>query len=403
MSHPFPVPHARFNPRRRTLLSALLGSGVLAACGGGGSTHPAVESAASAQARTAVSKGLVGAVVGEQDLNTRHIGVAGLRRLGQSAPLQSTDLMRIGSNTKAMSACVIARLVAEGRVRWDTPILAALPELSGALLPDYAAVTLAHLLDHTGGVLAFNGMADDEERFMAYLSATTETLPDSLTGRRRFFARWLVNQAPPAGVVPTRDFHYSNAGYALAACMLEAITGRSFEALFEEHLVQALGVPGTWRHPSEVSAQQPNGHLGLAGALSAYAPEDANTEAWLAVIAPAGAWACRPDDYGVWLRWHLLALQGRSTPLPATYVQRLQSLGSQAYALGWLTGNLNGKAVLFHTGADTGFMAIAALERSGRRASFALSNTESGNTDGSSWVLSLLNASLVELDRLAAA
>ena len=316
MSYLFSASHTPFQPRRRTVLSALLGSGVLAACGGS-SDKPAAESAVTTQACSAVSKGLAGAVIASQDLSSRRIGVAGLRRLGQSAPLQSTDLMCIGSNTKAMSACVIARLVADGRVRWDTTILDALPDLAGELRGEYATVNLAHLLDHKGGMLAFTGMEGDEERFLADLSARNETLPDTLSGRRRFFARWLVSQALPAGVTPTRDFHYSNAGYALAACMLETLTGRSFEAHFEEYMAQHLGVQGTWQHPSAVSAQQPNGHTGQTGALRAYAPEDADTEAWLAVIAPAGGWACRPDDYCTWLRWHLLALQGQAPPFPA--------------------------------------------------------------------------------------
>ena len=399
MTYLFSAFHTPFQPRRRTLLSALLGSGVLAACGGS-SDKPVAESAVTAQARSAVSKGLVGAVIASQDLSSRRIGVAGVRRLGQSAPLQSTDLMCIGSNTKAMSACVIARLVADGRVRWDTTILDALPDLAGELRGEYATVTLAHLLDHKGGMLAFTGMEGDEERFMADLSARNETLPDTLSGRRRFFARWLVSQAVPAGVTPTRDFHYSNAGYALAACMLEALTARSFEAHFEEYMVQSLGVQGTWQHPSAVSAQQPNGHTGRAGALRAYAPEDVDTEAWLAVIAPAGGWACRPDDYCTWLRWHLLALQGQDTPLPGTYVQRLKGMGSQEYALGWLTTGLNGKPVLAHTGAHNGFMAIAALERSGRRASYGLTNTADTGADGASWVMSLLNTALIKLDEL---
>jgi CubicO group peptidase (beta-lactamase class C family) len=185
-----------------------------------------------------------------------------LRRLGQSAPLQSTDLMCIGSNTKAMSACVIARLVADGRVRWDTTILDALPDLAGELRGEYATVTLAHLLDHKGGMLAFTGMEGDEERFLADLSARNETLPDTLSGRRRFFARWLVSQAVPAGVTPTRDFHYSNAGYALAACMLETLTARSFEAHFEEYMVQQLGRSGHVAAPVRgigTAAQWPHG------------------------------------------------------------------------------------------------------------------------------------------------
>ena len=75
-------------------------------------------------------------------------------------------------------------------------------------------------------------------------------------------------------------------------------------------------------------------------------------------------------------------------------------MDNQDYALSWLTAGLNGKPVLAHTGAHNGFMAIAALERSGRRASFGLTNTADTGADGASWVMSLLNATLAKLDEL---
>jgi hypothetical protein len=45
-------------------------------------------------------------------------------------------------------------------------------------------------------------------------------------------------------------------------------------------------------------------------------------------------------------------------------------------------------------------MAIAALERNGRRASFGLTNTADVGADGASWVMSLLNTALIKLDEL---
>lgn len=69
------------------------------------------------------------------------------------------------------------------------------------------------------------------EAFIAEVEADTNVLPDTMLGRRAYFARWLLAQAPVVGVTPGRDFHYSNAGYVLVAAMVEARTGKAFEAV----------------------------------------------------------------------------------------------------------------------------------------------------------------------------
>jgi CubicO group peptidase (beta-lactamase class C family) len=403
------LPHPRTSrtPTRRELLLSLLAGATLAACGGETEEPTATTKSAQSAADAAVSDGLVGVVMAhvDVDLSNSPIAAAGRRRQGLETPVSAADTFSIGSNAKAMTAATAASQVEQGRLAWGTRIADALPELAATMRADYAHVTLEQLLAHQGGVLAFKGDADDEQRFLQALAADQGDAPETLAQRRRYFAAWLTQQAPPAGVLPGRDFHYSNAGYALAAAMMEAATGEAFETLFETHLTRPLGLGGRWRMPTEVPLGlppvQPVGSEGPRGALTLALPDaqEVEFEPWLRVLAPAGDWACTAQDYAHWLRWHLLALRGQATPLPAGYVRRLRGLVPDTYGLGWSSVMVEGRGVLYHTGHVAGFMCEAVLDQAGLHAAFAFTNTGHVADDGSSWVLALLDRELAQVYR----
>lgn len=353
-------------------------------------------------AADAVRQGLVGAVFGQLDARQpaqvrSDIAGAGLRKLGDTARIGGDESFIIGSNTKAMTAVVVARLIAQGTLRWDTRISEAIPALQDRMVPQYRSVTIEQLLAHRGGLLALTDPAELQQ-LVGYIDEYSGELPQTLAARRRFVAEWALNQTPPSKPVPGRDFLYSNAGYILVGAMLESITNQAFEALFEQHLSQPLGVPGGWKRPEFGTTNQTFGHTGQPGKiqlLPAFQPEEQD---WLGVIAPSGLFSTTPAAYANWLRWHLLALQGQSTPLPAGYVQRLKTLTEGDYAVGWLMVPLDGRPTLAHTGHWAGYMAEAAVDLAGLRAGFGLTNIGDEAEGGESWVLRLLNNALIQMD-----
>lgn len=391
--------------RRRSMLQLFLSTGLgLAGCGGG-SDEPANDATAALLqpvADAAVASGLVGVTLGEVTSETRASVVSGRRRQGKDARVQKTDRFAIGSTTKAMTSAAIAALAERGDLRSDLTLPQAFPEWSAEMHPAYAGVTLKDLVEHRGAVAAFGGGGPEEEAFFAAVTADTAPLPDTLAGRRRYFARWLLAQPPVAGVTPGRDFHYSNAGYALAAAVVEARTGRDFEAVFHDVLVQPLGLQGQWRSPVPAAGDTLWGHEGPAGALVVVEPTDEMlaVKDWVAVIGPAGHWACTGDAYAQWLRWHVLALRGASTPLPRVYVEDLRSASDNRYVWGWQSVTTATRVLLTHAGHVNGFMAEAVTDTRGDRALFGLSNTGHMAEDGTSWVLSQLDATLAEVLRL---
>jgi CubicO group peptidase (beta-lactamase class C family) len=76
------------------------------------------------------------------------IGVAGTRKRGDETPVTQDDLWHIGSDGKAMTATMIARLVERGLMKWDQTLGATFPELAPQMSADMKSVRL-HSCCHT--------------------------------------------------------------------------------------------------------------------------------------------------------------------------------------------------------------------------------------------------------------
>lgn len=378
-------------PTRRSVLASLAAGLLLPACGGGDEPEASPQLAA----QTVVRLGVVGAVFGRVTAEQVQAGASGWLRQGQSAPMRSDVLTMIGSNTKAMTSALCARMIERGALSWQRSVGEGLPELVEAGNP-YASVTLEQLLDHRGGVLGLHTDPQELERFVAYRDAHVDEWPDTLQGRRRFFARWLLAQPPAQGVVPGRDLLYSNAGYVLAATLLEAATGQGFEALFGAELAVPLGLQAHWQRPEQLGTDQPFGHQGEMGAFEPVALLEPDDQAWIDVLAPAGLLTLPVPDYARWLQLHLRALSGATHPLPTSYIQRLKALRADDYALGWVAIALASGPVLAHSGDWEGFSTLASVSRDGRLALFG--NTNASDANGAGRIFPALSDELVRLD-----
>lgn len=387
--------------RRRSLLQLFLTSGLglgLAACGGESdeSAQDQAMAVLQTQANAGVTDGLVGLSLGLVTPQARSVAVAGHRRLGQRVPLDLQDRLAIGSNTKAMTSAAIVALAERGGPALTLTLPQVFTAWAADIHPAYTQVTLADLLNHRGGVPAFNGSGPEEAAFIAAVEADPDPLPTTVAGRRAYFARWLLAQAPVDGVRPGRDFHYSNAGYVLAAAIVEARTGKVFDTVFDEVLVQPLALQGAWRSMVPSPADIVWGHEGPAGALAVVEATDEAlaTQPWLDLIGPAGNWACTGAAYAQWLHWHVRALRGERTPLPQAYVDDLRAATDGRYIWGWQAMATPRRTLLAHTGHEPGFMAEVVLDRAGDFAAFGISNTGHVAQDGTSWVLGRIDQAL---------
>jgi CubicO group peptidase (beta-lactamase class C family) len=247
----------------------------------------------------------------------------GLRANGHPEPVTKNDRWHIGSDTKAFTATLIARLVEQGKLRFEDTLAGSSPHLASSMSPAYRTVTITQLLSHTSGLPP---LTDDKE-LPAFFAAIKGI--DALPAQRAAVARAYLAM-PPASKVG--EFNYSNLGYIIAGAIAEAQTGKSWEDLMREHVFAPLGIanagfgpPGT---PGKV--EQPQGHN--EGRPLDPGSKDADNPL---TIGPAGTINITLHDWLLFAADQLAGVHGRGKLLkPETY-RKLHTPVSQVYALGW--------------------------------------------------------------------
>lgn len=102
-------------------------------------------------------------------------GGLGVRELGKPAKVDADTLFMIASNTKALTTLMLAKLVDEGKLKWDTPVASVYP---GFKLGD-AAVTSKVLVKHL--ICACTGLPRrDLEWLFEYKNGTAKATVDFL-------------------------------------------------------------------------------------------------------------------------------------------------------------------------------------------------------------------------------
>src|SRR5712691_3048509 len=211
------------------------------------------------------------------------IGAVGVRRLGGSANVTVDDRFHIGSNTKAMTATMLATLVEDGTLDWGTTPVDAMPEVVATIHPDHVGITLTQLLQHRAGIEPLTSFSE------------VPPLPGSPTQQRRLGSALLLELPPP---VPVGTYLYSNGDYGIAAAMAEARTGKSWEELLQTRLLQPLGIHATVGWPAADDPNQPWGHDDAGSTFVPHEPDLAvDTLRMPPAIAPVGELSLSVRDY----------------------------------------------------------------------------------------------------------
>jgi len=91
-------------------------------------------------------------------------GALGVRKLKSADLITPADRFHLGSNTKAMTATVIAMGVEEGKLSWKSRPLDVFPDLDSTIDPAYRDITLTDLLTHRASIPQFNDTDSPEFR-----------------------------------------------------------------------------------------------------------------------------------------------------------------------------------------------------------------------------------------------
>jgi CubicO group peptidase (beta-lactamase class C family) len=279
--------------------------------------------------------GVVGAILHGSQIVA--LGSSGVRKAGNPAPFLSTDLIHLGSDTKAMTAILIGRLIDRKRLTFDTTMSEIFPEFAADMNPAMAKVTVRNLLDHNAGFPHdLDWWALDRTRL-------------GLPAQRRLAVKQALS-VPPAN--PIGKYFYSNISFVLLGAIIEARTGLSWEEVIRRDIFQPLlmtsagfGPPGTGG-----AMDQPWGHLLENGQLKPVQTDNAP------VLGPAGTVHCSISDWSKFVAEILRACQGHPTLVSeGTFKMLTDPPPGQGYAGGWIIVRRPwaGGRALTHSGSNT--------------------------------------------------
>lgn len=205
--------------------------------------------------------------------------LVGTAERGTDRPPTTGDRFRIASNTKTMTAALIALLAQDGKLRLDDPVSAWVDGV-----PNGDHITLAHLLTMRSGL--YNYTAAPE------LSASLDAEPAKARTPRQMLD--IAFRHPP-DFAPGTSYEYSNTNYVLLGLVAEKAGGQPLQRQFHDRLFAPLGLRSTSLPAAgDVSLPAPSAHGYMYGG-TAYALVDRPYPADLRAAARSGK--LRPTDY----------------------------------------------------------------------------------------------------------
>ena len=296
-----------------------------------------------------------------EDGKTVYVGTRGEIVSGSGQPVTSGTLFKIASNSKAMTASVLARLVDAGKLRWEDPVIKYLP--SFRMYDPWVTrnMQVKDLLVHNSGLPEGGG------DLMLWPEPNRFTRADILAGL--------------AHIKPAYSFRsgyaYDNLLYVVAGEVAAAAGGASYEQLVERELFQPLGLSrcrvGAWRPDQVGDVAQP--HSRVDGRNVVVKADAATVDP--VVMAAAGGIRCSVDDMLTWAKNWLAPDAAQSawlsseqrqaawvprTPMPISARRRAwDGTRLYAYGYGWRIADVDGAYTVSHTGTLSGMYSVMTL------------------------------------------
>ncbi|MGO4663182.1 serine hydrolase domain-containing protein [Terrabacter sp. 2TAF16] len=280
-----------------------------------------------------------------------HVGSA---RLGsQPAPATDDTQFMIGSVTKTFTALTVMSLRDEGLLSLDDALETYVPGTKHARVP------LRQMLAHASGLqrepvgnIWESLVAPERDEFLAGLEEAEQVLPAH------------------------HAFHYSNLAYGLLGQVVERVTGRGWEHVVRERVLEPLGMDRTGLTPADDRAigYQVDPYAGTASeeplfTLNATAPLG-GLWSTVADMARYAAYVANPDDRVV----RPETVEEMCRPIIMTDVDGW----SGAYGLGFGMGRRGDRVYVGHGGAMPGFLTGLRVRRKDGVGAIVFANATSG-------------------------
>ena len=234
---------------------------------------------------------------------------------------------KIASASKQFIAAGIMLLVQEGRIGLDDALNTFLDGAPAA----WNAITIRHLLTHTGGLIREAPGFDPMK-----VQSDADVLRSAYVVPLRF--------------APGQKWEYSNTGYFALAEIIRKVSGQAWGDYVADRIFKPLGMQSTRTTPISTTAQ-------IARYAQGYVDNDALRDApqWVA-LRPSGAFLSTVRDLAkwdaaLWTERILTESTRRRMWAPVT----LNDGATYPYGFGWMMTTVKGHRLIHHPGGMPGF------------------------------------------------
>lgn len=279
---------------------------------------------------------------------------------GDGGDIDEDTLFKIASNSKAMTAALLARLVEQGRLRWDDPVRKHLPGFT--LFDPWVGehMQVRDLLIHNSGL----GLGAGD--LMLWPEPNHYTRADIIAG--------LAHLKPVTSF--RSGYAYDNLMYVVAGEVAAAAGGKPYDQLMREQVFEPLGLRrcqvGAWSTTAVGNIAQPHAWRGGRNmVVAADGPSSPDTPSMA-----AGGIRCSLSDMLRWMQVLLdpslapgwlggeqrRALWTLHMPMPLGERQRRwDNAHFSGYGYGWRVSDIDGQWKVAHTGTLSGMYSSLAL------------------------------------------
>jgi len=309
-------------------------------------------------------------------------GALGIREINTNDSVTINDKFHIGSNAKALTSFIAGKLLDNGLISWNTKFFDLFPELKATSKPEYYEIELKDLLSHRAFINPFKGNQwNILEQF--YEIDTNKT-------RSNYnFSKFLLT-LEPAKYDSAEIYKYSNAGYLLAALMLEKVSNKTYEQLLEE-INNDLGVNFQIGWPRKQNNNQPVGYIspielglskesGLIELPDSILNDDMFKD-FQYYCRPAGDICVSISDYLKFIQLNLAGLNGQNNYLKSGTYDFIFN-GEKEYSMGWGNWIVNGNHYYGHSGSLVTFYTHTVILKELKVAIVIMINAGNGKSKG---------------------
>ncbi len=151
----------------------------------------------------------------------------GVKRSHSHDPITEKTVFQIASLTKAFTVLLLAKLVEEGVLKWDDPVIKYLPEFKLRSPKLTQRITIRDLVSHRSGLPPFTG-----DTFWATGASQLELLD-------------FISKITPVKTF-REDHTYQNVLFGLAGIVAQRATQKSIEELYQEYILTPLEIQDGW-------------------------------------------------------------------------------------------------------------------------------------------------------------